>query len=237
MKRTNIAMVALLGGFVALAGAASSGEAGAPPAGDSLPGLARLQYLSAPIALSIAGHPAMLRVVRASESPQAALDAVAAAWHETGALLRRDAEGPWLNLSRIDRHGIQTLQLRRSATGGSDGYLVGWQLAGRQTAASIAHRLLPRAAITLSDVASQDDMPGRTLVAWSALGLVEVERAVLARAASVGLRRRTEGRRPDPDPARERSHHFSSAVAELAITLHREGSGTALVVHLMEPSQ
>ena len=83
-------------------------------------------------------------------------------------------------------------------------------------------------------MASGGDSPGRTVVAWAPLAIADADRTVLAKAASLGLRQRTEGRLPDPDPSRERSRHFSAGAAELALTLHREGRGTALVIHLME---
>src|SRR5690606_23631409 len=69
MNRVTTALVALLGGFVALAGVASRSEAAAPASGNGLP----LQFLSEPIPLTIAGHPAVLRVVRAASAPDAAL--------------------------------------------------------------------------------------------------------------------------------------------------------------------
>lgn len=262
MMRATTALIALLGGFVVLTGAASAGPVAStgssaePAHGPGLP----LQFLSAPIALTIAGHPAVLQVVRADSSPEAALDAVAAAWQAAGGLLRRDREGPWRNLSRVDRNGIQALQLR-SAAGGSEGYLVGWRLAApaapsaavggspgsgakplRSAAApgapgSLAPRLLPADATTLSDVTSTGESSGRTLVAWTPMTIAEVDRTVLARASQIGLKQRTEGRSADPDPSRERSRHFSGAGAELALTLHREGRGTALVIHLMEASR
>src|SRR5690606_28847405 len=128
-------------------------------------------------------------------------------------------EGPWRNLSRVDRNGIQALQLRSSASGGSEGYLVGWQLSAQPRPDSVAHRLLPSTATTLSDVASGGDSPGRTVVAWAPLAIADADRTVLAKAASLGLRQRTEGRLPDPDPSRERSRHFSAGAAELALTL------------------
>lgn len=233
MNRATTALIALLGGFVALAGIAPHSEAAEHASGKDLP----LRFLSAPISLTIAGHPAVLRVVRAEAQPDAALDAVAAAWRGASALLRRDDEGPWRNLSRVDRNGIQALQLRSAAGGGSEGYLVGWQLTAQPGPDSVAHRLLPSSATTLSDVASGGDAPGRTLVAWAPIGIAEADRTVLAKAASLGLRQRTEGRRPDPDPSRERSRHFSAGIAELALTLHREGRGTALVIHLMEATR
>lgn len=233
MNRATTALIALLGGFVALAGVAPRSEATEPASGQGLP----LQFLSAPIPLTIAGHPAVLRVVRAQSAPDAAIDAVAAAWQGASTLLRRDEEGPWRNLSRVDRNGIQALQLRSAAGGGSEGYLVGWKLSAQPRPDSLAHRLLPSTATTLSDVASGGEAPGRTLVAWAPIDIAEADRTVLAKAATFGLRQRTEGRRPDPDPSRERSRHFSAGKAELALTLHREGRGTALVIHLMEASR
>lgn len=230
MKRATIAMIALVGGFATLLGIAPRGEAAGADPLDGLP----LQFLSAPIALTIAGHPAVLRVVRADATPEAALGAVAAAWRKAGSTVRRDDEGPWHNLSRVDLEGVQSLQLRATARGGSEGYLVGWRLTAERREQSLAHRLLPPAATPLSDIASRGDAPGRTVVAWTPLAIEEADRLVLAKAASLGLRLRTEGRRADPDPATERSRHFSAGGAEVALTMHREGRGTALVIHLME---
>ncbi|MCM5572020.1 hypothetical protein M6I34_15995 [Burkholderiaceae bacterium FT117] len=233
MTRATTAMIALLGGFAALVGMAPQGEAAGVDPLDRLP----LQFVSAPIPLTIAGHAAVLRVVRADVEPEVALSAVAQAWKDPRAMLRRDEEGPWRNLSRVDRNGIRALQLRATEKGGSEGYLVGWQLGAEPRTESLAHRLLPPAATTLSDVASGGDSPGRTVVAWTPLPLDAADRSVTARAASLGLRPRTEGRRADPDPAAERSRHFTGKRAELAMTLHREGRGTALVIHLMEASK
>lgn len=231
--RTSAALIALLGGFVVLAGDVTAGPQASSPAAAGLP----LQFLSAPIQLTIAGYPALLRVVRADAEPQLAIDAVAAVWHREHTMIRRDEDGPWRNLSRIDRHGIQALQLRRTPRGGSEGYLVSWRLASAALAASadsIVHRLLPPGATVLSDVANHSDAAGRTLVAWVSADTVEAARSLAGRATALELTEQRTGQRAAPDPGGARSLLLVGAGKELAVTLHPEGRGTAIVIHLME---
>lgn len=273
--RSNPALIALLGGFVALAGVAS-----AQPAQVGALAALPLRFVSAPIPMTIAGQVAELRVVRADADPQRALDAVAAVWTQESGLIRRDADGPWINLSRIDRDGLQALQLRLAAGGGSEGYLVGWRLGAAEDPATASglsdaaggassppgpsspsgvsspsvpspHWLLPVGARVLSEVASNDAPRGRTLVAWVGAEIGEVDRAAALRARAAGLAEV----RPESAPhasaatrprsatqpvlgaqrnlATERSRHFSGGGNEFALTLHPQGSGTAIVVHQM----
>lgn len=233
MNRRFHALVALLGGFVAML--SPSAGAFAQASVDATGGLP-LQMLSAPIGLSIAGRPAVLRVVRAGEPPEAVATAVESIWRGRGETVRRDDDGPWRSVSRVHPQGIEALQLRSAAGGGSDGYLIGWRLDAEPSAQTIAHRLLPPSAVTLSDLPSRDTA-GRTIVAWMPGPIDEAERTVLRSAAQLGLRTRNEARRGDVGPLRERARFFSGAGADLALTLHREGAGTAVVIHLMETSR
>ncbi|MFP5405963.1 MAG: hypothetical protein ACLGHY_06360 [Gammaproteobacteria bacterium] len=108
---------------------------------------------------------------------------------------------------------------------------------GKGARDTLAHRLLPSSAVTLSDLGTGGPLQGRSLVAWVPSRLAAVEAAVTARAEALGLRPRVEGRHADPDPRHERSHFYSNGSAELALTLHSEGAGTALVIHLMESTR
>lgn len=255
-RRGHPALIALLGGFVALAGIAEAPSIRAQPVPE-LP----LQFLSTSIPMTIAGQAAELRVVRTDATPQDAIDAVAAVWQRESGLIRRNDDGPWVNLSRIDRGGLQALQLRASGAGGSEGYLVDWRLAasapvpdarGRSapgsnapgssvsasppTGAQSGHatRLLPVGARLISEVASNDPPRGRTLVAWVDAELAQADRQTAARAQAAGLSPvRAPGRLPQ-EPGSELSRQFSGPGFDYAITLHAQGRGTALVVHQME---
>ena len=214
-----------------------------------------LQRLSASMELPIAGRASTVQVVRTPMEPAAALALAQSEWTRVGALTRQDRLGPWRTVSRVEAGRIEALQLRASGDGGSEGYLVTWRLdplAGAASAASpaaphpgqtLAQRLLPSSAVALSHVPASGTQPGRgsmaagTLVAWAPLRLEAIDAELVARATALGLKPRTEGRDADPDPRRERSRFYSLRGAELAVTLHSQGSGTALVIHLMESAR
>lgn len=240
-RRGHPALIALLGGFVALAGIAQAPSVQARSSA-ALP----LHFLSEPIPMAIAGHSAELRVVRAETPPHEALDAVAEVWQRESGLIQRHADGPWLNLSRIDRGGLQALQLRSSGEGGSEGYLVDWRLAASPSMrseatesstaarAGVAMQMLPVGARILSDLASGDPPRGRTLVAWVDVDVAQADRQTLARAQAAGLQPLRNAGPGDSGSGGELSRQFSGPGFDYAITLHEQGRGTALVVHQME---
>ncbi|HRO60029.1 MAG TPA: hypothetical protein PK177_12840 [Burkholderiaceae bacterium] len=227
----------LLAGSAALPVAPPSSAAARSPG----PVPAPLQPRSEPISLMIAGQPAVLRVVRSNLAPGPTLAAVETIWRLAGDRVRRDEDAAWLSVSRIDSQGIEAVQLRAGSEGGSDGYLVRWTL-NRSGAAlagtrdSLAHRLLPETAVVLSDTGSrQPGASGRTLVAWMPGSVDTAERLVLGRAETIGLQRRNPGGQDSRDF--DRTQFYGSAGAEVALSLHSEGSGTALVIHLMETTR
>ncbi len=210
-----------------------------------------LEVLSAPIELAIAGQAAALQVVRADDSPEAVAALAESAWSRPGAQVHRDNDGSWRSVSRISQQGIEALQLRASANGGSEGYLIVWQARAapgetarqRSVQGSVAHRLLPPSAITLSDQATggapaersaSSAPPGRTLVAWVRGPIAATDAVLAARAKALGLNSRAEKRAPDAGPQREHARFYSAPGVELALTLHSEGAGTALVIHSTE---
>lgn len=226
----------LLVGSAALPALPSSNAAA--PSIDPVP--APLQPRSGPISMAIAGQPAVLRVVRSNVAAGPTLAAVETAWRFAGDRVRRDADGNWQSVSRVDSQGIEVLQLRAGDRGGSDGYLVRWTFASGPAAHrsrnSLAHRLLPETAVLLSDTEShQPHGSGRTLVAWMPGAVDTAERLLVARADVLGLQQRRAG--GQGSGGSDRTQFFRSAGAELALSLHSEGVGTALVIHLMETTR
>lgn len=204
-----------------------------------------LELLSGPIEIELAGRSASVQVVRGDDGPEELIRLARSAWSGAGAHVRRDDHGSWRTVSRMGRQGVEALQVRGAPNGGSEGYLISWPTgdgegrpAHRASARdTLAHRLLPSSAVTLSDLRASGPPQGRSLVAWVPERLAVVEAAVTARAEALGLRSRTDGRNADPDPRHERSHFYTTGGAELALTLHNEGAGTALVIHLMESTR
>lgn len=231
MIALNHAVIALLGGFIAAAGvrtaAADSGESTAP-------GL-----VSEPIELTIAGRAARLRVVRDSRPPEQVVELAAAAWSALARPLRRDRAGPWLKLSRVDSDSIEVLQLRARPDGGSEGYLVNWGQPVVAPEPLRLDRLLPEGLRTIIDVGSAGGSRGRTLVVKGPMPIDELDRELLRRAASLGLRREQRAVLADSDPVAERTRFFAAADGtSVALTLHaRIDGGSAMVIHMMEPDR
>lgn len=210
---------------------------------------ALLQPGSEPIELTIAGVPAVLQRVSSEQPPHAVLTAVEGLWRQAGNKVRRDDDGGWQSVSRVDGQRIEAVQLRAGAgpEQGSEGYLIRWRLEKVRAAAgakrdSLAHRLLPPVAVSLFDTASDEQSPtrGRTIVAWVPAAVDAVERLLESRAASLGLRRRRDFEPAEASasvPGGERVQFYVASNAHLAVTLHTEGSGTALVLHLMETTR
>jgi hypothetical protein len=245
MRTPILSLVALLGEVFALL---CSPAFGLPAGGNvasstgALAGLP-LQSVTAPIRLLIAGRPAELQVVRGREPADALVKAVSAHWTRHGAPVRRDNEGPWRTVSRVGPLGIDVLQLRDTPQGTSEGYLVVWQVEQGRTALfepdrpSLARRLVPRSGLILSEVSSNAASRGRTVVAWLPGTVDEADRALLRSAAGLGLEQRREGKTAEGASGDERARFFTRGSEELAFTLHREGAGTALVIHLMETTR
>jgi hypothetical protein len=205
----------------------------------------RLELLSPPIELAIAGRSAVLQVIRADEAPDEVAALAQAVWARASDEVRRDDDGAWRTVSRIRHPGIEALQLRASPNGGSEGYLIAWRLQDTGSSAvptpggrlSVAHRLLPSSALTVSDQLTGGAPAARTLVAWAPAAITAIDAAVAARAEALGLRRQIQGRSKAPDSQHERARFYSADGIELALTLHGEGTGTALVIHSTEASR
>jgi hypothetical protein len=213
----------------------SSASFGSPELLAELP----LEVVSAPIRLVIAGQPAVLQILRGSEGAHSIAGAALGKWAGEGALVRAEDDGSWRKVSRVGRHGIEVLQLRDVAPGESAGYLVAWRLDKAPAGAvspelDLVQRLVPRSALVLSDLTSSTGSPGRTIVAWLPAALGEADGLLLARAKELGLEQRRQVDRSLPGRGDERAHFFRNKKTELALTLHREGAGTAVVIHSME---
>jgi hypothetical protein len=224
----NHAVFALLGGFVAAGGLRTALSQPVE--------LASVELASEPIELRISGRAVSLRVVRDTRDPDQVVEQTAQHWSLASSPARRDRSGPWLNLSRINGDRMEVLQLRKTANGGSEGYLVTW---GSEVPADTRLRLaalLPDGFRTILDVGSAAGSRGQSLVAQGPLSIDELDRALSGRAIALGLRRLQQGRGTDPDPALERTRFFAGdRDTSVALTLHaRPDGGTAVVIHLME---
>lgn len=211
----------------------------AAQASESLPGLDSHRLL-VPRG-ELAGRAVQVSEVTSRLEPFAALARVEQHWRgqQDAAVLRAES-GSWSVLSRqLGEDGYETLQLRRSPEGGSEGFLARWA-GGADPAASrgrsSAH-LLPDEARAVRQLASRDagaDGPraAETLIASLPHSIDEAELRIdrhLRRRGFVDLR--GAGQRRDLRWRSDRARFYHSAGAELLVTLHAQPQGTAVVLY------
>lgn len=223
----------------------AGGAQAAPPA--SLPFPASVESVVERGAIE--GHPVSVLRLRIALPVADAIAAVRRAWAGDGAAVVTARAGPWQVVSLREPGGYRTLQLRANSGGGSEGLLSVWSDDGRTRPArgeSVLDptSLLPADARVLRSLAATDGARRhRTVVAITSGSVRWSADALEARALSLGFAREpVAGARAVGDPQMKPAAHPDSPQARLyrrpgqalAITVHRHGERTGIVVHLTE---
>ena len=187
----------------------------------------------------LAGHAVQVSEVVSRLEPAEALAQVEHYWREqAGHAVLRAASGVWSVLSRQLDECFETLQLRASGRGGSEGLLTTWR--GRAASPArqrpLAH-LLPDDASMVRQLASRDAGADGVRAADTLLGRlphaideaeVRVDRQ-LRRAGFAAMRQ--PDRRRDLAWRDDRARFSHAAGAEVLVTLHAQPHGTAVVLY------
>lgn len=224
-----------------LAGAGMALAAGGSPmpeaGGDGIPGLDTRRVVVP--SGELAGRALQVSEVASRLEPAAALARVERHWREqAGASVLRAESGAWSVLSRQVADGFETLQLRASTRGGSEGLLARWgnDRAQSQPAATLGH-LLPDDARVVRQLSSRDGGARDARMADTLLGRLphwidEAERRIDRHLRRAGF---TEMRRPQASRGiawrNDRARFYRNAGAELLVTLHAQPQGTAVVLY------
>jgi len=217
----------------------------------SLPGIdsARLAIPDA----SIAGHSVVVFELRSARAPRDALGEIERHWRAQGAdtVLQAQA-GDWFVLSRLagsagaaggalDRspgfEGFETLQLRASARGGSEGLFTRWLRAAGAPGGEPLARLVPADAQLVRQLSSggEGERRATTLVAHFTRSLDDTERHLERHLLHAGYEpMRANGSPRDLRWNDDRARFYRSANAELLVTLHRQPQGASAVLHHVE---
>jgi hypothetical protein len=190
------------------------------------------------------------RAVRVSEvvselEPAEALARVERLWRVPGdAVVLRVGHERWSVLSRPLGEGFETLQLRASPHGGSEGMLALWMgaVTPPRPERSLAS-LLPAEARVARQLLSRDTGAGGarsadTLIGRLPYGIDESERRVdrhLRRAGFVAMHQ--PAARSALASRDDRARFYRAAGAELLVTLHAQPQGTGVVVYHVRLSE
>ena len=225
--------VVLAGGALA-AGVSPTSEAAA----DGIPGLDVLRVV-VPNG-ELAGRTMQVSEVGSRLEPAELLARVERSWRgQHGASVMRAEGGAWSMLSRQVGDGFETLQLRSSSAGGSEGWLTRWGGGhGRpQSPAPLAH-LLPADARVVRQLLSRDggDIDARTadtLLGQLPHSIDEAERRIdrHLRRAGFAERRRAAPARGGLGSRDDRARFYRAPGAEVLVTLHAQQQGTGFVLY------
>ncbi|MDT3680062.1 MAG: hypothetical protein ROZ64_14645 [Burkholderiaceae bacterium] len=217
----------------------------------SLPGID-----SARIAIpdgSIAGHSVVVFELHSRRAPREALAEIERHWRKQGADTVLQAQtDDWFVLSRLADparaaaaaggapgfEGFETLQLRASPGGGSEGLLARWvRAAAVAPAGDPLGRLVPADAQLVRQLSSGGERERRaaTIVAHFARSLDDTERHLERHLLLVGYEPMRANDKPrDLRWNDDRARFYRSVNAELLVTLHRQPQGASAVLHHVE---
>ncbi len=213
----------------------------------ALPGIDRAR-LAIPDG-SLAGHTVVVYEVDTQRTPQEALGEVERHWRAHGVDTVLQAQtGDWHVLSRHTGsapggdgdtafEGFETLQLRASPRGGSEGLLTRWTQASGSNQHDTLARLVPPDAQRVRQLASggQHERRGSTLVAHFARSLDDAEAHLHRHLARIGFEpMQADGQPKDLRWRDDRARFYRGAGAELLVTLHRQPQGASAVLHHVE---
>jgi len=218
----------------------------------SLPGIDRVR-LAIPDG-SIAGQSVTVYELRSRRAPRDALAELEGHWRAQGidTVLQAQA-GEWFVLSRLAGAageivdaagtmpgipGFETLQMRASPEGGSEGLLTRWDTARTGTAQhpSLA-ALVPDDArvVRRFSLDSAHERRAATIVAHFPRSLDDAESHLERHLLRAGFEpMRANGQARDLRWSDDRARFYRSARAELLVTLHRLPQGASAVLHYME---
>lgn len=198
---------------------------------------------------SLGGHSVVVFEVDSRRAPREALGEVERHWRAQGADAVLQAHtGEWFVLSRRTGstretgsasypEAFETLQLRASAHGGSEGLLTRWTQASTPARDDDLARLVPPDAQLVRQLASGGGRERRavTLVAHFTRSLDEAERHLERHLLHAGFEpMRTTSEPRDLRWHDDRARFYRSASAELLVTLHRQPQGASAVLHHVE---
>lgn len=199
---------------------------------------------------SLAGHSVVVFEVDSRRAPRDALDEIERHWRAQGVDTVLQAQtGEWFVLSRragparegnVDPDAgfaaFETLQLRASRHGGSEGLLTRWTQPKTPARGDALARLVPPDAKLVRQLSSGGGSERRaaTLVARFARSLDDAERHLDRHLLRAGF----EPMRADPGRdlrwRDDRARFYRSVTAELLVTLHRQAQETSAVLHHVE---
>lgn len=220
----------------------------------SLPGIDRAR-IAIPEG-SIAGHSVLVLELQSRRAPREALAGVERHWRAQGADTVLQAQsGEWFVLSRLadpERaagdahggaqgfHGFETLQLRASSEGGSEGLLTRWTRTTAAAGGDALARLVPPDAQLVRPLSSGGESGRRaaTLIAHFERSLDDTERHVERHLRLAGYEpMRSNAASRDLRWHDDRARFYRSADAELLVTLHRQPQGASAVLHHVETTR
>lgn len=198
---------------------------------------------------AIEGHPVSVVHLRTVLSVSDAIAAARSAWsREDPAAVLVVQGGPWRVVSLRAASGYRTLQMRAAFGGGSEGLLSIWS--DRDSTRAYARavldpaRLLPAGARVLRSLEGSDaGRRHRTLVAVAEGSLRWAAEAIETRALALGFERdpvvdigsaQQRGAQLQPLADRAQARIFRRPGQSLAVTVHRHGERTGIVMHLTE---
>ncbi len=242
---------ALLLAVLPLAAVHVSARAGEMDVVQSLPGIDRAR-IAIPDG-SIAGHSVIVLELHSRRAPHEAIAEIERHWRAQGADPVLQAQtGEWFVLSRpaatdpaasnVDGPGpgfpgFETLQLRASPGGGSEGLLTRWSRATGAAEGEALARLVPPDAQLVRQLSSggAGERRAATLVAHFARSLDDTERHLERHLQRAGYEpMRASGPSRDLRWHDDRARFYRSATAELLVTLHRQPQGASAVLHHVE---
>ncbi|MCD6680882.1 MAG: hypothetical protein LT102_09555 [Burkholderiaceae bacterium] len=203
---------------------------------------------------SIAGHSVVVFELHSGRAPREALAQIERHWRAQGAdtVLQAQTQD-WFVLSRLADpvgeasdvrgttprvEGFETLQLRASPGGGSEGLLTRWVRAAAVAPADDAlARLVPADAQLVRKLSSGGERERRaaTIVAHFARSLDDAERHLERHLLRAGFQpMQASGMLGDLRWNDDRARFYRSTNAELLVTLHRQPQGASAVLHHVE---
>jgi len=218
----------------------------------SLPGIDRVR-LAIPDG-SIAGQSVTVYEVRSRRAPREALAELEGHWRAQGIDTVLQAQtGEWFVLSRLAGsggatvdasvgmpgiQGFETLQMRSSSDGGSEGLLTRWAAASAGAAQDLSLAgLVPADARAVRQLSSGGGRERRasTIVAHFSRSLDDAESHLERHLLRAGFEpMRAQGQRRDLRWSNDRARFYRSAAADLLVTLHRRPQGASAVLYYME---
>lgn len=236
-------------GLVLAVPLAAAGAAGLAPEGHAptartdgaLPGLDERRIVVP--AGALAGHAVEVSEVASRLEPAEALARVERHWREReGAIVLRADSGAWNVLSRRIEGGYETLQLRVSVRGGTEGLFTRWRTRGNGSPDEADRdaglsRLLPAEAGAVRQLGSRDATAGGVRAADTLIGSLPHSIDETERRIELHLRGAGFAPMRAPEAARnlkwrnDRARFFQAGGAELLVTLHAQPQGTDVVLY------